>query len=110
MPTVQETRTGPTEVTISWIVQTIAYTPETYYIQYGLDMGSLTMTSERLNGSLNLTSSNIVYSITLNSLQPYTQYHFRIVAENSFAMSQTSVLTFRTSESGKISQKTKINL
>ncbi len=101
MAIIQETRPGSTEATISWIVQTIAYTPEEYYIQYGVDMNSLVMTSERLNGSLNLTSSNVVYSIILTNLQPYTQYYYRIVAENSFTTSQTSTLMFRTSEAGK---------
>jgi len=58
------------------------------------------MSGDRVNGSVNLTSLNSLFSSAVYNLQPYTLYYYRVVAENSFSTSQTSVGTFRTTESG----------
>ena len=102
LPIVISTLPRPTSVAITWIVQTISYTAESYYIEYGFESDSLSMSGERVNGSQNLTSLNIIYSSTLFNLQPYTLYYYRVVAENSFSTSQIPVTTFRTSESGTV--------
>ena len=103
LPIVTSTIPRSTSIAITWIVQTISYTAESYNIEYGFENNSLTASGERVNGSQNLTSLNIIYSSTLYDLQPYTLYYYRIVAENSFSTSQISVATFRTTESGTVS-------
>ena len=89
-----------TRASITWIVTAIRYTPEDYHIEYGLSNDTLSMRSEVVNGSTNLTSTNLAYSATLLDLRPFTQYHYRIVASNSFTASQSAVETFRTAEAG----------
>ena len=102
VPIIEQTRPGPTDAIISWTVRAIAYTSESYHIEYGLDENSLIMESEIINGTLNFTSSNLMYLTTITNLQPFTQYYYRVVATNSFTTAETSVQMFRTSESGLI--------
>lgn len=78
----------------------IAYTPENYRIEFGVSNDALTMRSEVINGSSNLTSTDLLYSATLTGLSPFTQYYYRIVATNSFITTQTEVQMFQTSEVG----------
>ena len=78
----------------------IAYTRENYHIEYGVSSDALTMRNEALNGSTNLTSTNLLYSANLTNLRPFTQYYYRLVASNSFTTSQTAVQMFQTSEAG----------
>ncbi len=80
----------------------IAYTPETYYIEYGQSSDNLAMRSEVINGSdADLNSTNVAYSANISGLCPFTQYYYRLVARNSLTTSQTAVQTFQTSEAGK---------
>lgn len=88
------------EALISWRVRSIAYTPENYHIEFGGSSDDLSMRSEIINGTSNLTSTNLLYSTTLTDLSPFTRYYYRIVATNSFIVTQTEVQTFQTSEAG----------
>ena len=78
----------------------IAYTPENYFIEYGQSDDTLNMRSEVVGGSTNLTSTNLAYSANITGLSPFTLYHYRVVANNSFTSSRTTVQTFRTPEAG----------
>ena len=100
-PSIERNTPSSSQVTISWRVATIAYTTENYHIDFGIGSDALTMRSGVINGSTNLTSTNLLYSATVTGLQPFTQYYYRIVATNSFTMSQTDVQTFRTTEGGE---------
>ena len=101
IPTIVRTIHYSTQALISWIVTTIAYTAESYYIEYGQSNDSLTMMSDVVNGSTNLTSINLILSANITGLHPFTRYYYRLVASNSFATSQTAVQIFQTSEAGK---------
>lgn len=88
------------EAMLNWTVGSIAYTPENYHIEFGVSSDVLNMRSDVINGSSNLTSTNLLYSTTLTGLSPFTQYYYRIVATNSFITTRTVVEMFRTSETG----------
>ena len=89
-----------TQAVINWIVTSIAYTSEDYYIEYGISNDSLAMRSEIINGSDDLTSTNLVYSANITGLRPFTQYYYRLVARNSFITTETPIQTLQTSIAG----------
>lgn len=100
IPTISETVPSSIRVLIRWIVTATAYTPENYYIEYGQSMDTLTMRTDVVNGSTDLADTNLAYSTLITGLRPFTQYYYRLVASNSFTMSQTAVQAFQTSEAG----------
>ena len=69
-------------VTIQWKVSTIAYTPEMYFIEYGLAVDKLNMQSSKQETGPNIMVQDRVYSIELTDLQTWTTYYYHIVATN----------------------------
>lgn len=88
------------EAVINWMVESIAYTLENYHVEFGLRSNALNMRNEAVNGSSDVTSTNLLYSTTLSGLNPFTQYYYRVVATNTFTMTQSEVQMFQTSETG----------
>ena len=68
---------------ISWIVTTIAFTPETYVVHYGTSMDMLSNMSDPITGLSNFATMNYKFSITLTALTPNTMYFYRINSTNS---------------------------
>jgi len=99
-PSIQRSIPYSTEALVSWRVGKIAYTQENYHVEFGVSNDALTMRSEAVNGSSNLTSINQLYSVTLTGLDPFTQYYYTVVATNSFITAQTTVQAFQTTEAG----------
>lgn len=91
---------GAVQVTINWIVTATAYTPESYFIVYGLSNDTLDLRSDAVGGTTNLTATNMAYSVTVTDLRPFTQYYYRIDASNSFITTESDVQTFQTTEGG----------
>lgn len=89
---------------INWLVPQVLYTPERYYIAYGLESTILDSVSDTVDGTMELTATNLHYSHTLYGLHPFTQYYYKLVAENSFpnGSSETTVFTFLTTEAGML--------
>ena len=90
---------------IQWTVSSIAYTPETYVVEYGTSQNSLDMTSDPTHSGEDITIANVTYSVTLSDLRENTTYYVHIVATNTAGRSTTStVQRFTTSlaESGNI--------
>ena len=79
-------------VTISWIVSTIAFTPETYVVHYGTSMDTLDSISDPITGLSNFTAMHYKFSTTLTALTPNTIYFYRINLTNSdgSVLSQTA--------------------
>ena len=94
---------GSTEATINWLVTAIAYTPESYFIVYGLSNDTLNLRSSAVEGVMNLTASNVVYSTTVTVLHPFTHYYYKIEARNSFTTTESAIQTFETRETGNYS-------
>ena len=86
---------------IQWTVSSIAYTPETYVVEYGTNQDSLDMTSDPTHSGEDITVVNQMYSVLLSSLEPVTQYYYQVVATNTALSRSSNLLFFRTSDNGK---------
>ena len=100
VPTLLNSIAGQTQATISWIVTSIAYTLETYSVEYGIRVDDLGMTKNLLGGSNDSAAINQAYSLTITDLEPFTQYYYAVTAHNSFTSTESSIQTFRTAEAG----------
>ena len=69
--------------TIQWTVPSIAYTPETYVVEYGTSQDSLDLTSDSQHSGPDITVTDVTYSVQLSNLEPATTYHYRVVATNT---------------------------
>ena len=88
---------------LHWIIPRIAYTPETYYIQYRLsgEEGSDTIfTSTSICGSSELSARDVEYSIVLDGLSSGTFYVANIVANNSVGGQLSRDISFATNPLG----------
>ena len=100
MPIILSSSVGAVQVTINWIVTATAYTPEMYFIVYGLNNDTLDLRSDAVGGAANITDTNVAYSVTITGLRPFTQYYYRIDARNSFTTTESAIETFQTTEAG----------
>ena len=82
------------------MVPYIAYTPETYVVQYGTIETSLTNTSDVVSGSSDIMVTNLLYSVQLSNLEPLTDYFYQVVAMNSFSSNASETAAFTTSSPG----------
>ena len=83
---------------IQWTVPSIAYTTETYVVEYGTSQDSLDMTSDPTHSGEDITIANVTFSVTLLDLRENTTYYVHIVATNTAGRSTTSsVQRFMTS-------------
>ena len=87
-------------VIVQWVVPYIAYTPETYIIQYGLTETFLTNTSDIVSGSSDIMATNQLYSVRLSNLELLTDYFYQVVAMNSFDSNTSETAVFTTSSPG----------
>ena len=83
-----------TNAVVEWTVPMIAYTPESYVVEFGEDSGSLTRTSGLFHSGDDITVVNRVYDTTLQGLKPHTTYHFRVKSNNSFNNTYSIEVTF----------------
>jgi len=60
------TNVSSSSATIQWTVPFITYTPEEYVIRYGLNQGSLDLTSTAVQGNLNVSVMYETHSFVLN--------------------------------------------
>ena len=96
----------PDSANIIFTVPNVAYTPETYFVQYGLTSTSLNLTSDTERTRLQLvdcvhsfiTAENEDYTIIITGLVINTPYFYRVVANNTFGGVTTDVLNFTTQE------------
>ena len=88
--------------TIQWTVPSIAYTPETYVVEYGTSQDSLDLTSDSQHSGPDITVTNVSYSVQLSNLEPAI-YHYQVVATNTADRSTASgVHAFLASASSKL--------
>ena len=65
---------------------------------YGTDNMALVNSTEGL-GPADVSDTDM-YTVTISGLMPFTTYYFVVSAENSNGTTNTSVMTFRTNETG----------
>ena len=70
---------------IRWTVPSLSYDPEIYVVEYGLAMGTLTMTSSMVMGDVTPLNymDDFQGSVTLTCLNQLTTYYYRVMATNS---------------------------
>ena len=101
MPNITNLITTAYSVIISWTVTIIAYNVETYTIRYGTD--SMTLAGNIvIMGNTNLSAINEVFTVNISALAPFTKYYYIISTSNSVGITNTSIMTFMTNETGKV--------
>ena len=93
---VRFTNTSHSTATLEWRIPLITYTPETYYIEYGISPTMLDQRSVSIGSGGDLTVMNQVYSVDLTGLSSNTTYYYRVVASNIFTSTSSSLGTFVT--------------
>ena len=86
---------------IKWLMPVIAYTPETYTVQYGPDEEKLNFTSDIVIGTGDITARNHIYSTTITDLQSNTIYYYQVLATNSVGLNKSETAQFITSPPSK---------
>ena len=85
-----------TSATISFTIPSIAYTLETYTIQYiGLDLSNMLKNSIS-EQSPNITATNMNYQITLSGLEEANTYNFTVVSTNCIGNTSSDTMNFTT--------------
>ena len=89
----------PNSATIQWTVPSIAYTPETYVVEYGTSEDNLNLTSDSQHSGPNISIGSRSYSVQLSGLRVATLYYFSVVATNTVGPNETNG-SFHTNEIG----------
>lgn len=90
-------------VLIRFTITSIAYTRETYVVEYGKQINNLNYTSSEKMGSSNFNAVNQSMLIILFGLMPDTTYYYRLRANNSQSSTDTTTTSFRTKASREFS-------
>ena len=85
-----------TTATITWVVSSVAYSPEMYIVTYGVTNTDLDSMSEDVEGTQDITVTDVIFVITIGDLHPFRQYYYKIVAQNSLGSTQSGVYSFQT--------------
>jgi len=86
--------------TVQWSVSYIAYTPETYIVNYGRAMNSLDMsvTATQRGDNFTIPSQPFMFSAVLTGLSPAVTYYYQVEARNSVGYTLSAVQQFRTTD------------
>ena len=88
--------TGAMSTMIQWTVPIIAYTPETYVMNYGISMHSLDLMSDPVESGSNFEAVNQVFSVALTGLVDSTTYFYQMVVTNGQGSTSSDVQSFIT--------------
>jgi len=91
--------------TIQWTVSRIAYTPETYTVDFGNSSGSLTNVSQQQESGDDFTATNLQFSVQLTGLSAGTRYYYQVVAMNSEGFTASIEQNFTTAFTRKLFQE-----
>ena len=97
----------PTTATISWTIPQVSYTPENYTVLFCTTMDELNMISSIVNTNnidnlIFITATNVPYTVTIKGLTINVTYYYRVQSVNTIGITNSSISSFTTSESGKI--------
>ena len=93
---------GATTANISFIIPTIAYTPENYTIRYtGETFQTTQVTSLLRMSSDNISTVNERYMFTLRGLEEADTYSFTVDSTNCNGTTSTAVMNFTTESTRK---------
>lgn len=92
--TITVTDIEATSARIRWVIPYITSTPESYYVQYGLDPTSLNYHSaSQISSGLNISTA---YSQLLDDLDPAETYYFSVIASNDVGIAGSDIYSFTT--------------
>ena len=80
-------------VLITWTVDEIVYTPETYTLFYGQTKDSLQGLTPVTSGE-NLMLQNVLYQVTIEELEPGSHYFYKLVSENTHSTTDSQIHEF----------------
>ena len=97
----------PTTATIYWTIPQVSYTPENYTVLFGTSMDELNMISSIVNTNnidnlIFITVTNVPYTVTIKGLTINVTYYYQVQSVNTIGITNSSISSFITSESGKI--------
>ena len=69
--------------TIVWVVTEVAYTNESYVVQYGKDANDLASASPLVDGGTEFSTIEQQFETIIEGLETDTKYYFTVVAINS---------------------------
>jgi hypothetical protein len=97
---VNETSITSSTATIQWVLVDPfnPSRPETFTVSYGLTSGQLNMSTP------GVAASHLTYSAELISLQPGTEYFYKVESRNELGAVSTELKSFKTTESSKFWQ------
>ena len=81
--------------TIQWTVPQIAFTPETYVVHYGTNMGSPNVMSDPVESGDDFEAENQVYSVPITGLEAVTDYYM-VVSTSTGGTTNSDVESFTT--------------
>ena len=92
--------TRPDRATVQWSVPYIAYTPETYTVNYGRAMNSLNMsvTATQRGDNFTTPSQPFMFSAELTQLNPGVTYYYQVEARNSVGPTLSALQQFTSIE------------
>ena len=96
---IREISVTSSSATIQWML-TDPYNPshpETFIVSYGVTSGQLNMSTPGVTAN----PTNQTYSTQLNSLQPGTEYFYRIESRNGRSSVFTDILSFMSMDKSK---------
>lgn len=85
-----------TSVDITWLVPRLTYGTETYMVLYGMSEDVLNQQSAIVFSGRDSSVENSYYSVTLENLQSYTLYYYKVVATNILTSTNSDIYTFTT--------------
>ena len=92
------------------MVQFIAYTPETYHIQYRKEgEEDIIQTSIPIMGSTNLSAVNEQFTFAVDGLDANTTYYATVVSSNTIGTHRTAEVMFQTLVTGWFSETVNVD-
>ena len=93
---------------IQWVVQYIAYTPETYRIQYRKEGEDIIQMSTLIMGSTNFSAVNEQFTFTLDRLDANATYYATVISSNTIGTDRSVEVMFQTLATGQLSDSANI--
>ena len=108
----QNLSTSHDGATVQWSVSYIAYTPETYTVNYGLATDSLNMsaTATQRGDDFAILSQPFMFSAVLTGLSPGWTYYYRVEARNSVGPTLSAVQQFTSNQQRTYEQFTCVSV
>lgn len=79
-------------ITINWIVPELTYGRENYTVWLGTTVDDINISAGTVTSTSDLTATDQLYSLTISSLTPGSQYYFMVVSRNLFTSSTSATL------------------